>query len=61
MLQKYGRALIIFIPSKSGYSAGDISLNVNGSVNSDPLTVANTFNEFLTSIAGKIKNQIRKL
>ena len=36
----------------------DISLNVNGSITSDPDTVANSFNDFFSSIAEKIKKQI---
>ena len=36
----------------------NISLNINEDLISDPLTVANTFNNFFTSIADKIRNKI---
>ena len=57
-MQKIWSGVRDLIFTKSGKSASPISISIGDSVTSKPETVANSFNDFFTSIADSIRSEI---
>jgi len=57
-MQKVWEGIREIIGSKSSKSTSAPSLNINNNITSDPLTVANSFNDFFTSVADSVRSNI---
>ena len=57
-IRKIWQGVKDIISLKASSSAKPISLKINGTVTSDPLLVANSFNSYFSSVAGKIRSEI---
>jgi len=58
-MQKIWQGVRQLISVKSSFkSPSPISLNIDGNISSDPLTIANSFNKYFSSVAHSIRNKI---